>query len=660
MNYRFAAYEALLSLREALNKYPEQNLLNEINALISQVQDRKFIVAVAGEFNRGKSSLINALLGMPILPMDILPMTATANRIIYGLTPRVRIQKKDGSEIQIHIDELADYVTKQTEQSCQMAKTIRETVIEYPTMLCQNGIEILDTPGLNDTEEMTAITRTILQEAHAVVFAVSAVMPLGMSEVDWLAGMMESQKLEYLMFAVTFFDRVAKRDREKVLQNIRTRIATMVQSRVQELYPGRPELLEKARQLTDPQTMFLMPVSSRDALDAFELGDDELLQRSNLPQFKMGITTELNAQQDEYAVRRASELLCQVKAWVEKADRQRDGVKEAQKLSRDCDEALQCLEAYIRDVKQRINQVYGAMEASVGSAPDAYAEMREAAIAVLDAYKGKIQSNADVHSALREATAAARGAARAHYLRQWQAVNFAILSPFMEAVQAEHEKLLGCCRLALGSVPQMKETEKLRKTLWSMMGARILPELPEAWSLDITGGVLMDMVSGGQQIADSIGKTMSNATDFLEKRSPGFRNIRGKLGELMQKTGVAEKVGSIRLPSIEVQEGLLTGRNLSSEINPMLSEAATSLANSWRKMPEAAGPVLHQVYLGEEALLTDTSLQMALTKRKGEAEASAFQLFREYEERFESARICVEKATRALDGSAQTGQGGND
>ena len=404
MNNRFAAYEALLSLREALNKYPNQDLLNEVNALITQVQNRRFMVAVAGEFNRGKSSLINALLGMPILPMDILPMTATANRIVYGLTPRVRIQKKDGSEIQISIGELADYVTKQTAESQQMARTIQETVIEYPTILCQNGIEILDTPGLNDTKEMTEITQTILQDAHAVVFAVSAVIPLGMSEADWLARMIASKNLKYLMFAVTFFDRVSARDREKVLTNIRTRISTMVQSKAQELYPDRPELLEKAKRLVTPETMFLMPVASRDALDAFDLGDDELLQKSNLPQFKMELTTVLNAQQDEYAVRRTSELLGQVKAWLETANHQSFRLAEAKQLSRDCDGALQLLQAYTRDVGQRINQLYDEIDDSVRNTPDAYARMREAATAVLDEYKGKIQSNADVHSALGRAT----------------------------------------------------------------------------------------------------------------------------------------------------------------------------------------------------------------------------------------------------------------
>lgn len=301
MDYRFAALEALQHLREALKKYPPPGLLQEINALTTLVQNQRFIVAVAGEFKRGKSSLINALLGMPILPMDILPTTATANHIVYGPVPSVQILKKDGSKLQITVDELKDYVTKLTAESFQNAKSIQETVIEYPTILCQNGVEIVDTPGLNDNEEMENITNSILQNVHAVVFAVSATTPLSETEAAWLAGIIKNDRLQYLMFAVTFFDRVKKQDRQKVLDTIRKRISTMVQERVQAIYPDQPDLQKKAERMTDPQNMFLIPVSSSDALDAFVSGDDELLQKSNLPEFKQSLMMAVNAHQNEYA-----------------------------------------------------------------------------------------------------------------------------------------------------------------------------------------------------------------------------------------------------------------------------------------------------------------------------------------------------------------------
>ncbi len=648
MNYRFIAYEALVQLREALNRYPNHTLLTEINALISQVQDRKYIVAVAGEFNRGKSSLINALLGMPILPMDILPMTATANRIVYGLTPCVRVQKLDGTQLHIKINELAEYVTKQTEESHRMAQTIRETVIEYPTILCQNGLEIIDTPGLNDTEEMTKITKTILQEAHAVIFAVSAMMPLSMTEIDWLTGMIESEQLQYLMFAVTFFDRVAKGDRQKVLDNIRQRLSSMVQSRVQERYPDRLELLEKAKRLTNPDSMFLMPVASRDALDAFDLGDDELLQSSNLPQFKLEINTVLNAQQDEYVIRRANELLGQVQAWLIQANDQQENVNAARQLSDDCDAALEMLQQYVELVKQSMNGLYEKMETTANETPDAYGEMSKAAHAVVDTCRENIRTNDDVHDTLKAATVQAREAATEYYRKQWRERYCPLISQYTETIKKEHENVLTACRRLLRDVPQLHETENLSQKMWSLVDSCILPDLPEDWSLDITGGLLKDVVSGGQRMAEGLGKMMNNASDYMEKKSEGFRKMKGQFGEFLRKSGIAEKIESIDFSRVEIKEGPLTNRNLSQEIEPMLSQGASKLFVDWKKMPAVVGPILHLVYLQQEGLTRESALRLELMKRKAEAEALASQSSLNYEERFSNAQNCVQKAMEAL------------
>lgn len=648
MNYWFAAHEALLHLRNALNQYPNPDLLREINELIALVQNRKFIVAVVGEFNRGKSSLINALLGMPILPMDILPTTATANRIVYGLAPGVQILGKDGSRQKINVDELAEYVTKLTDESQQNAKNIQETMIEYPIPLCQNGVEILDTPGLNDTVEMENITNGILRDTHAVVFAVSATMPLSESEADWIAGMIQSERLQYLMFVVTFFDRVAKRDQQKVLAHIRGRISTMVQQRAEELYPEQPELLEKAKRMTTPETMFLMPVSARDALDAFDLGDDELLQKSNLPQFKQALMTALTAQQDEYAFERTRELLRRVEAWLHASNQQMTRIQEAQNLRENCNKALLCLQNYADAVNRSIQGLCTQIEAAVKTTPDASVSMREAANRAIQVRMGSIRTNDDVHNTLHAATLAAREAAKAHYLGQWKGEFLEVFSDQVALIEAEHEALLEKCRNLLGLVPQLQETLELKKKLWSRMGACLIPELPSTWNLDITGGFLKGVVTGGQRMAEDIGKTVRSAADFMEEKSTGFRKMKGKFESFMQKSGILEKVENIELPQLEIKEGLLTGRNLYLEISPKISEGTTHLILAWNGVPKLLAAILKAVYLDEEGLLTDATLQLALTKRKGEADATLKQRIQVREENFKDAMACLEEAAKSL------------
>lgn len=289
---RILANNALIYLSNALKKYPHEKLQDEISELRWQNENRNYTVAVAGDFKRGKSSLINALLGMPILPMGIEPMTATLNRITYGLSPKVLIKRKDQTVVEVDIRELADYVTK---NGIKTSRTIQEAVIEYPTMLCQNGIDILDTPGLNDDKEMTSVADAALHQVHAAVIAVSATLLFSESESQWTADLIALEKLEYLMFAVTFIDRVPEKQRPRLFEYFRQRIFESVMKAMQEKYTDREELIEKAKRLLNPETLVLIPVSPVDALDAFDKGDDELLQESNLLEFKKQLMILLTA-----------------------------------------------------------------------------------------------------------------------------------------------------------------------------------------------------------------------------------------------------------------------------------------------------------------------------------------------------------------------------
>jgi ribosome biogenesis GTPase A len=71
-------------------------MLGEISACKDLIETKRYSVVVVGEFNHGKSSLINALLGAKVLPTDAIPTTATINRITYGQEKKVTISYKDG------------------------------------------------------------------------------------------------------------------------------------------------------------------------------------------------------------------------------------------------------------------------------------------------------------------------------------------------------------------------------------------------------------------------------------------------------------------------------------------------------------------------------------------------------------------------------------
>ena len=65
-----------------------------IQRLLADLAEDAFRLAVVGKYNRGKSSLMNAMLGHDWLPTGILPLTSAITTVRYGTTQRVLIQTK--------------------------------------------------------------------------------------------------------------------------------------------------------------------------------------------------------------------------------------------------------------------------------------------------------------------------------------------------------------------------------------------------------------------------------------------------------------------------------------------------------------------------------------------------------------------------------------
>src|SRR5262245_59754123 len=150
-----------------------------------------FVVSVVSEFNRGKSTLSNALLGAPVMPADVLPSTATFNRVVYGREPRATIHLRSGERLVIPLESLADYVTKSTDDAAARAAGIEEARIELPTRLCLINVQLLDTPGLGDEAAMTERTLAKLPRIDAALLVLSAISPLAQTELSVLATLVQ-------------------------------------------------------------------------------------------------------------------------------------------------------------------------------------------------------------------------------------------------------------------------------------------------------------------------------------------------------------------------------------------------------------------------------------------------------------------------------------
>lgn len=277
----------LRDLATKLELSPE--ILRRVDDVLTRIEERRFSIAVVGEFKRGKSTFINALLGKEILPADVLPCSATLNRVTYGVKPAAHIlfrgeDGEPGRVEEVPVDRLAEYVTKLTPESETTAAQVQEAVVTYPSEYCRNNVDIIDTPGLNDDESMTSVTLSVIPRVDAAILVIMPEAPFAGSEGDFLTQHLMLEDLGRVMFVVTALDRLPDpSQQERILDVIGQRITRAVEGRLAEQFGEGSEEYEVYRQQIGQPHVF--GLSGFKALKAQEEGDEELLEESRFSEF---------------------------------------------------------------------------------------------------------------------------------------------------------------------------------------------------------------------------------------------------------------------------------------------------------------------------------------------------------------------------------------
>lgn len=280
--YEFQCYEQirrmemLLSLEgggEAI-----QTWRRSARHLREALESRRFRVAVVGEFNRGKTSFINALLGKEILPADYMPTTAAINRITYSDTPSAYIVLKNGQKKYVEISELAGYITKLSASALENASKIDEAVVQFPSLFCRNGVDLLDTPGMNDEEAMNQVTVSRLEDIDLAIVAVDASMPFSMTECVFTVQLLESPQVCQIILVITKIDTIRQNERQKLIDFMAVRVREDIKLYLEKRYSPNDPILQKYHAIFDNLCVFA--VSSLDALDALARNDMDLFRNS--------------------------------------------------------------------------------------------------------------------------------------------------------------------------------------------------------------------------------------------------------------------------------------------------------------------------------------------------------------------------------------------
>ncbi|MFZ0962334.1 MAG: dynamin family protein [Terriglobia bacterium] len=159
-----------------------ESIAGEARALAARVSEGRFYLACIGQFKRGKSTLINALIGEPILPVGFIPVTAVPTVIRYGAHKKARIQLRDGGWQPIAAYDLEQYVSE--EHNPENAKGVEGAEVFVPSALLSTGMCLVDTPGLGSVfTGNTAATQAFIPHIDAVLVVVGADPPLAGEEL---------------------------------------------------------------------------------------------------------------------------------------------------------------------------------------------------------------------------------------------------------------------------------------------------------------------------------------------------------------------------------------------------------------------------------------------------------------------------------------------
>jgi GTP-binding protein EngB required for normal cell division len=216
--------EAVLAVQRQADALDDREQGDAFRELLVQLAEDRFNLVVVGQFKRGKSSLMNAIIGRDLLPTGVLPLTSAITTLCYGPQERALLRFKGWSiEDEIPLERLPVYVTERGNPG--NAKGLLTARVELPSPFLRRGLNFIDTPGIGSAQTAnTQTTYDFLPNADAVVFVTSVEGPLAEAEVAFLQDIRHAMRVRKLFIVVNKLDLLAEAEQKEVLEYLRAEI----------------------------------------------------------------------------------------------------------------------------------------------------------------------------------------------------------------------------------------------------------------------------------------------------------------------------------------------------------------------------------------------------------------------------------------------------
>ena len=289
-------------LAETVNGLAMVDLRDSLRALERRIRANDFKVLILGEFKRGKSTFINALLREEVLPAYAKPCTAIINEVKWGQEKKALLHHSGTSGgpaakvEEIPVDQIEKFVVIKDERDGKPHSQFEKVELFWPLDLCKSGVTIIDSPGLNEHETRQMVTMNYLANIDAVLFVMSCEALASLSELTVIDSTLLAAGHEDLFFICNRFDAIRQKDREEIRAH------------------GTKVLSSRTRH--GAQSIFF--VSALNALDGRLEGDSARVASSGIPQLEEALARFLGTERGRLKLRQPFREL---KAALQKARR---------------------------------------------------------------------------------------------------------------------------------------------------------------------------------------------------------------------------------------------------------------------------------------------------------------------------------------------------
>lgn len=268
-----------------------------MRSLIGRLQERRFHLAVLGQFKRGKSTLLNALLGEEVLPASVIPLTAIPTFLLAGERRQARVIfngagssiEKDAADARELNEFLAQYVTEEANPANSLG--VSQVEVLHPAAILRQGVVLIDTPGIGSTHRHnTEATLNFIPQCDAALFVVSPDPPVTEVEIEFLREV--RSRISRVFYVLTKADYLTESEKDKILRFL------------------RGVLHDQAGVDTEAQ---VITVSARSGLEAKQSGEEEKWQKSGMREIEALLLEFLLHEKEsaltEAIARKASDLI---------------------------------------------------------------------------------------------------------------------------------------------------------------------------------------------------------------------------------------------------------------------------------------------------------------------------------------------------------------